>query len=554
MRDDKNPTYWLVAEFIAVLTGIGLYYNYQSRFVDLTFEQHGLIGLLALGTLYWGATRIEESDYTHHGLLWHRVAKPLWRAGKQTATRIIKRIPSLDVIFNFFEATQERRDSRVIVDDFVEIAFDELGMDSSFRPKGDERDRLADEIATETNQTKSAGYRRLANALFEEESSDDRRIRLILVFCREYIKAEDTLDTGETIHDIQSGISRALSASNCDFRKWNDTADKLLSAYGAAYNAIHHDEFLQKDPLTTDPEDSPKDYYSDFADYFLPFRDRTTLNEELVATIIDVVDRGELDQSAVARDINQYIEAEKERVRSELDTRDAYLLISLDAGLSDSEVREKIYETYPDHIRFGTTKNKNELSSLPEGIYLTTDAIFTDRDYANPEEFVDDIKQMIPDEDLAGGLVSAYELELRNPAHDPPMDEAREHLPSWTRDSVNAIEFLETGDSSRAVTEIAIDNLLGEQIEVKELLAAIPVNVFADATPKQRPVIDAAIEELKEDLKIGDLYDWGKYDVDDIAPTLEEKDTENVGSEEEWKEIAEEMIEGARQCERAARA
>jgi len=554
MTNKTNPTRWLIAELAAVLIGTGLYFNYQRSIAELTVQQYGLIGALAVGIFYWGATKIDESDYSHLNLLWYRLAIPVWRAIKQSAIRIIRKIPSLDVILNLFQETQERRDSHKIVSDFSTIAFDELGMDPSFRPSGDEMDRLADEIASETSQTKSIGYRRIANVLFEGNSEDERRIRLILIFCREYVKADDTLETGEAIHDIQSGISRALSASNCDFRKWNDTADKLLSAYGASYGAIHHDEILESDPLNTDLEDSPEDYYGDFADYFLPFRDRTTLNEELVATIIDVVDRGELDQSAVARDMNQYIEAEKKRVRSELDTRDAYLLISLDAGLSEPEIREKIYETFPEHIRFGKTQNKNELSSLPEGIYLTTDAIFTDRDYTDPEQFVEDVKKLVPDEELAGGLMSAYELELKNPAHDPPMKEAREHLPLWTRDSVNAIEFLETGDSSRAVTEIAIDNLLGEQIEVKELLAAIPVNVFADAIPKQRPVINEATEELKDALKIGDLYDWGRYEVEDIAPMLVEKDEENVGTDEEWREIAEQMIEGARQCERAARA
>lgn len=101
-----------------------------------------------------------------------------------------------------------------------------------------------------------------------------------------------------------------------------------------------------------------------------------------------------------------------------------------------------------------------------------------------------------------------------------------------------------------------IDNLLGKKVRVRDLLAAIPVNVFVDASPNQRKVVNASYEELKEELGIRELYDWGKFEPDDIAPFLIEGDENSndarVGSDEEWQEIAEEMIESARACERAA--
>jgi len=62
---------------------------------------------------------------------------------------------------------------------------------------------------------------------------------------------------------------------------------------------------------------------------------------------------------------------------------------------------------------------------------------------------------------------------------------------------------------------------------------------------------------MKEELGVGELYDWRKFDMDDIAPLLIEKDEagdgERVGTDDELEEIAEEMIENARECERAAR-
>jgi hypothetical protein len=490
----------------------------------------------------------------------YRVLLPGYRAGKDAFKQFAKRIPSLDYLVKFFEENRSRQQALRIVDDFVTIAFDELAMDESLRPSVDEIDQMADTISTGTTLLKRDGYRLLAKSVFANEPDEQRYIRLILVLCREYIKADDTFETGETIHDIQSGISRALSASGCDFEPLNDTAENLLAAYGTAYDAIHHDEPLSSDPLDGTSPEPPKEYYDDFLKYFLPFRDRNALSEELVATIIDVVDRGELDQSAVARDVEQKIQIERKRVRDELNTRDAYLLLSLDAGLSKSSsgnARESVYNRFPDHIQFGRTMNKNDVSALPEEIYLTTDVIFTNRDYEGPNDFLEDVTELIPDDELAGGLVSAYELRVANPAYEPSKEAARKHLPQGTRDSVNAIEFLETGDSSRAVTGEAIDNLLGKKIRVRDLLSAIPVNVFVDAPPNQREVVDAAYEDIKEELGVGELYDWGKFDVDDIAPLLIETDTdrnsERVATDEGWEEIAEQMIESARECERAAR-
>jgi hypothetical protein len=561
MTTSINPLQRLFAERGAVLTASGLYINlFEIRFVEVATWEIWLISLLAGLAFLWGYQGIDESDYTHSALVKHRVLLPGYRAGTDAFKQLAERIPSLDYLVKFFEENRSRRQALRLVDDFVTIAFDELAMDESLRPSVDEIDQMADTISTDTTLLRRDGYRLLAKSVFANEPDEQRYIRLILVLCREYIKADDTIETGETIHDLQSGISRALSASGCDFEAWNDKAENLLAAYGTAYDAIHHDEPLSSDPLDETSAEPPKEYYDDFLEYFLPFRDRNALSEELVATIIDVVDRGELDQSAVARDVEQKIQIERKRVRDELNIRDAYLLLSLDAGLSKSSsgnARESVYNRFPDHIQFGRTMNKNDVSALPEEIYLTTDVIFTNRDYEGPNDFLEDVTELIPDDELAGGLVSAYELRVANPAYEPSKEAARKHLPQGTRDSVNAIEFLETGDSSRAVTEEAIDNLLGKKIRVRDLLSAIPVNVFVDAPPNQREVVDAAYEDIEEELGVGELYDWGNFDVDDIAPLLIETDTdrnsERVATDEGWEEIAEQMIESARECERAAR-
>lgn len=557
MNNNSKPFYWLGAEALGILTLLALYIDSQRYpLVELAPEQAVLVGVTAVYSIYWGATKVDESDYSHPPLVYNRIVKPAWRAGKQSVLGIVDRVPSLGFIINFLSESRDQSESRKVVNDFVTIAFDELAMDSDLKPSGDEQDALAELIARDTTHPKRDGYRRIASNLFEQESTIDEKTRLILVFCREYVRTEDTIYTGENIHDLQSGISRALSASGCDFEQWNNTAEQVLSAYGSAHGAIHHDEPCSSDPLRSTPENPPKEYYADFIEHFLPFRDRNALSDELVATIIDVVDRGELDQSAIARDIDQHIEEERERVRRKIDNRDAYLLLSLDSGLSGTAHRDKIYERYPDHIRFGKTTNKNNISSLPEDIYLTTDVIFTDRMYDGSEDFLADIKDLIPDSELDGGLLAVYELKLEDPAYEPSKEVAQRHLPDWTRDSVSAIDFLETGDSSRAVTEIAIDNLLGEKIRVRDLLAAIPVNVFVDAPPKLRNLIDAAYDDIKNELEVGELYDWGDYEPEDISTLLiefdEKENEERIGSDEEWHEVAEQMIENARACERAA--
>lgn len=559
MLEFDKPLKGLIVEIIGSLGLFALYIDRIIRPVfDLTWAETTVTGVALLGLIYWGSEQINESDYTHEGLIWNRIIKPGYRAAKDTATKISKKFPVYGFILDFLKRSQERREAKQVVDEFVNIAFEELSMKSEFRPSGDEMDALAVSIATGSDHLKRDGYREIAQELFQTESRTAEKIRLVLIFCREYIKYDKTLDTDESIHDIQSGISRALSVSRADFEQWNEPAERLLASYGNAYDAIHHDEPCSSDPLSGTPNQPAKNYYGDFLEYFLPFRDRNALSQELVATIIDVVDRGELDQSAVARDIEEKVQTERKRVQEELNTRDAYLLLSMDAGLSKgSDEREKIYQRFPNHIQFGKTRNLNEVSELPEDIYLTTDVIFTNRDYHNTEAFLAEVTDIMPDESLDSGLVSAYELSLESPAYEPSKEDARKHLPQYTRDSLNALEYLETGDSSRVVTEIAINNLLGKKIRVRDLLAAIPVNVFVDAPPNQRNVVDAAYEDMKEQLGVEELYDWGRFDVEDVAPLLVEQDAKNgderVASDEEWEEIAEEMIESARECERAAR-
>lgn len=557
MSSEGNPRTWIVAETFAILSSTAVVLNgLHYHWFELTKEESSAILLLALGVIYWFTPKIENSDYTRHGLYWNRFLKSGLRAGKRAFKQLAKKIPSLDFIVKLIQEDQNRKQSRQVVDDFVTIAFEELAMPSSFRPTGDKLDQLADDVATGTTHPKRDGFRRIANNIFAEEDPDDEKSRLILIYCREYIKADDTLDTGESIHEIQAGISRALSASNCDFESWNDTAEQLLTAYGNAYNAIHHDELLTSDPLEGTPSKKSKEYYSDFREYFLPFRDRSSLSEELVATIIDVVDRGELDQSAVARDVDKYLKEERDRIKAKQNPRQAYLLVSMKAGLWD-DTRQKIYDRFPNHIRFGNTNNRSDDSELPDEIRLTTDLIFTKETYKNTKEFLEEISDIVPEEDREGGLLSAYRLEISDPDYLPEKDEAQRYLPADRLDTVNVIEYLETGDSSRAITEIAINNLLGKKIRVRDLLAAIPVNVFVDAPPKQRDIVDTAYEEMKKELGVRELYDWGRFDPEDIAPLLITQDDQQhdkrIATDDEWHEIAEQMIDSARQCERAAR-
>lgn len=147
MQRNTNPRPCLAAETLGVLIGIGLYINYfRHQFLDFTDVETGLALLFAVGLLWWGVTRIDESNYTHTGLYWYRVAKPLWRALKGAIRQIATRIAQLDLLARFVEESQDRHQSRAIVDDFTTIAFDELAMDTTFRPNGDELDRLAEII------------------------------------------------------------------------------------------------------------------------------------------------------------------------------------------------------------------------------------------------------------------------------------------------------------------------------------------------------------------------------------------------------------------------
>ncbi|SFC57844.1 hypothetical protein SAMN05444422_1114 [Halobiforma haloterrestris] len=551
----ENPLTGLSAEVAAVTLATSLYLNIRYNVISLTLEETIVLVVCSVLGFWWGYNRIEESGITHGTLIWHRIVKPGTRATKCTLHDLAQRIVAFDFLVKFGEETKDIQQAQKIVSDFETIAFDELAMDEELRPSPAVREQLADEISTETSLFKRDGYRRIANILFEEQSKDEEKIRLILVFCREHVKAGDSLETGETIHDIKSGITRALSTSSCDFEQQNETAEWLLTAYGNAYDAIHHDHSLYADPLTGTPEDDLNEYYSAFIESFLPFRDRHALSEELFSTIIEVVDRGELDQSAVAKDVHDLIEKEKQRVRSEFENRDAYLLMSWGGVLSkyqSPELRETLQDKYPNHIDFGRKGNESEVSDLPEAIKLTFHIIFTERHFSSADEFLEDVLKFIPDNKIESGFVTAYKLEITDPAYEPERSDVEAIVPDEAKKQLDLIEFLETGTGSRAITETAIDNLLGRKVEVNELLAAIPANVFVEATPKQEDAFNGAYKDIKQDLKINNLYDWARYEPEEVVDAVVENVEEDVASEEEWLEISEQLVVSAKQCERAA--
>lgn len=112
----------------------------------LTNEESAFIVLLVFGAIYWSTPKIENSDYTRHGLYWNQFIKLGLRAGKRAFKQFAKKFPSLDFLVKLLEEDKTRKQSRQVVEDFVTIAFEDLGMPSSFRPTGDKLDYLVESV------------------------------------------------------------------------------------------------------------------------------------------------------------------------------------------------------------------------------------------------------------------------------------------------------------------------------------------------------------------------------------------------------------------------
>lgn len=482
----------------------------------------------------------------------------LIHAGKAGVV-VLQTIPGINLLFEwrdrFDKEVEQESAANSIIDDFEEVVRNDLGMSFDWSQVSTDREDLVETISNEAEIFKRDVYPIIADHVFSDVPEDERRIRLILALCREHERADGRrLDTGEAVYALKSAITRELADLGCDFEEPNDAATRLLTAYANTYKGIHTGTPAGRDLFTEDIDRSYLELWQEFRESFLPFEEQAALDDQLLSTIIDVVDRGELDQAAVAGDVDELIQREREQVREDLQNRDAYLVLSLGGIFKrGSDLRDKLEQKYHNHIAFGKRYNTSDVADIPDPKYVTFHIVFPEKRFPSTDAFLDDVLRLIPADALEeNAFVTVYRLEATNPEFEPPKEILEEELPAYFKSNLDVVEFLETGSGSRTVTKTAINNLLGRKMRVRDLLAAVPLNVFADATPQQEQFINAKYNDLKERFQISELYDWCDYTKEHIASVLCEWDEDGYASEEEWEEIAEQMIEGAEQCRAAA--
>lgn len=522
-----------------------------------------VLGIIALSTnllsasgiiLVGGIIYVLSSDPSGRVSLLSRLIHAIKATGA-----VFKSLPWIKLLFEWHskynqDVNQESEAMRII-DDFEEIACDNLEVPVDQTQFELQRGDIIERVTSEAEIFKRDAYPIIAEYAFNDFSEDDRRLLLILVLCYEHQQADERhLETGEAVYALKSAITRELADLGCDFEEPNTPATRLLTAYGHASPAIHSGKAIDGDLFDEQIDRSYFEVWKEFRRSFLPFEEQVALDDQLLSTIIDVIDRGELDQSAVAGDVDELIQEERERVKKDLQNREAYLVLSSGSIFSKtSGLRTKLESKYHNHISFGARHNTSDVADIPDPTYVTFHIIFPEKEFISTDAFLDDVLRLIPEEELEeNAFVTVYKLEATNPQFEPSKETLEEELPAYLKSNLDVVEFLETGSGSRTVTKTAINNLLGRKVRVRDILAAVPFNVFAEATPRQEQFLNSKYGDLKDEFQIKELYDWCNYTKEDIAPVLIKWDDSELATEEEWKEIARQMIRGARQCESVA--
>jgi len=214
------------------------------------------------------------------------------------------------------------------------------------------------------------------------------------------------------------------------------------------------------------------------------------------------------------------------------------------SGDTREEFTNALEKKFPYYVDVGK-KSYHTPSEGEETIYLTQHIVYPVSEYADLEDFYErGISKIVP-----GGRFVAV-MKIATSKYYLPDDEedllAEAEEPSYVEASISALDFLQTEHPPEDITSRAIDNLLGDEIDVKEMLKSLRVDVLMpNITTKEQEVIRHNRRAIETRFEIQDLFDWRKKDPEEIARYIDELDTVTENSMEEWKERTDMLVERA---------
>lgn len=228
----------------------------------------------------------------------------------------------------------------------------------------------------------------------------------------------------------------------------------------------------------------------------------------------------------------------KDKVKDELDNR----AIKSKAFLVLSQKFHKIPEIEQALSRFPFVRYSfAKPSQLPESLtYVATRIIYPSASIRDAKDFLEtEIRPLIPEEMINDGFIALIPIEGTELYSIPLSGEALSK--DYLKKGFESISAYRTGISIN-MEELYLESLKDE-INVDEVLANIPINIFVPNIPdKAKNFLIYSYDDLRERFNIRRLADWSSVNAEDLRDRLIELDSstekKRVYSDENWGAVA----------------
>lgn len=206
------------------------------------------------------------------------------------------------------------------------------------------------------------------------------------------------------------------------------------------------------------------------------------------------------------------------------------------------------------YIQIGNKDYRKPSFDDEKTIYMAQHIIYPESEYGTRAEFYHEALEeagIIPE----GHFVAVMNLTTTNPYFpqepDALMKAADE--PDYIEGSLNALDFFRTEKPPEDVTSRAIDNLLNDEIEVKEMLASLRIDVLVPgASTMEQEVLRGIREELEEKFEVTDVFDWRKKSPKEMAEFIASCDNLTDNGVKEWEERTKTLVQTAENWHQAS--
>ena len=465
---------------------------------------------------------------------------------------------------------ETQRSIECILKDFEEVAVKELQIVGSGFSRDNED--IAAELAEQVEPLKHEVYPFTASLLFNDYSTSEEdlpvtteessqtgtahkreKALLCMVMAREQVRLSEQIGSwhGESRADLRQCVRREMG--EFDFTSPDSEELRFLSTFETLAYAIREGNRVEDSPLYTGEPEEPEKAYRDFIHTFLPFLDYPSYDSEgeseqerLRSKVIQIVRQGELNTAAAGRNLLEIIQKEEKRILRKYTAEKAFIIFSQNwYGSRDTDqFKNRIQRKFPYHVetgggRYAYSKPKFEGQ---EQFYLTKHIVFTEKDYSGAEDFYNRaLEGLIPE----GHFVAVLQTENGSPYYPQSESElfSQANSPENIQNAIQGIEFFETSTPPEDITSHALDNLVGDEIEVKEMLRSLRIDVLIPGlSSDEERTLRENRERIEREFEVSDIFDWRKKDSADIGSFLYYLDEQTGNTEEEWQSVASELV------------